>query len=351
MKRTAQVFLLFLLWTLEAGLAYGGCLGGNLKGTNLSGAEFATQKLPGVLGTDYAYPSRNDLVFFKYTGMNLIRLPFRWERLQQSLKGPLDNAEVAQITRVISWARELDLCILLDMHNYGSYHAQRIGSDAVEASAFEDVWLRLAEAFPDTNTTALGLMNEPAALTVPQWIVLAQSTVLALRHEGASHLIMVGSGRWSGAHEFDKRFDGLSAAEAFWSFNDPLKRYVVELHQYADNNYSGTSTDCIAPERLTKIMQKLALWSQANNVRFFLGEFGVGNSAPCLADLRALLQPMEDNRVWLGWSYWAAGARWGNYPFSIHPGKGPEAAQLTMLREFLTLPLPSPLASSRKPVP
>jgi endoglucanase len=352
MKHLKRIFLhglLGLLGLLGAGLAQGNCLDASLKGTNLAGAEFAAHKLPGVLGTDYAYPARSDLVFFQSTGMNLIRLPFRWERVQHSLKGPLDTAEVAQIQRVIGWARELDLCILLDLHNYGSYQSQKIGSDAVEASAFEDVWLRLATAFPDADTTALGLMNEPAALPVPQWIALAQSTVLALRRAGANHLLMVGSGRWSGAHEWDKRFDGLSAAEAFWSFNDPLKRFAVELHQYADANYSGTHTDCIAPERLTKIMQKLALWSQSNPVRFFMGEFGVGNSAACLADLRVLLQAMQDSRVWLGWSYWSAGARWGNYPFNIHPGKGPEAAQLTVLREFLTLPLPSPLASNHRP--
>jgi endoglucanase len=343
--------LLCTLWLLAAGLAYGGCLANNLRGTNLSGAEFATQTLPGRLGYEYAYPSRSDLVYFQSTGMNLIRLPFRWERVQHSLKGPLDTAEVAQIARVIDWARELDLCVLLDLHNYGTYHGQRIGSDAVEASAFEDVWLRLAAAFPDANTTALGLMNEPAALPVPQWLAVAQSTVLALRRKGASHWLMVGSGRWSGAHEFEKRFDGISAAEAFWSFTDPLKHYAIELHQYADNNYSGTSTECIAPERIDKIMQRLALWSQANNVRFFMGEFGVGNSAACLADLRALLQPMKDSSVWLGWSYWSAGARWGPYPFSIQPGKGPEAAQLTLLREFLPLRLPSPLASNRRPAP
>jgi endoglucanase len=334
-----RITLLFLFWMLEAGLAFGGCLDTSLRGTNLSGAEFAAQKLPGVLGTDYAYPSRSDLVYFKSTGMNLIRLPFRWERVQHSLKGPLDIAEVAQIKRVIDWARELDLCILLDLHNYGSYHAQKIGSDAVEGAAFEDVWLRLADAFPDAGSTALGLMNEPIALPVPQWIALAQSTVLALRSKGANHWLMVGSGRWSGAHEWDKHFDGVSAAEAFWSFNDPLKRYAVELHQYADNNFSGTGTACIAPERLTSIMQKLTQWSQTNNVRFFMGEFGTGNSPACLAALRALLQPMQDSQVWRGWSYWSAGVRWGSYPFSIQPGKGSEAAQLTLLREFLPAPL------------
>lgn len=319
-----------------AGLALAGCLEGPQKGTNLAGAEFAAQRLPGVQGTDYAYPTQADLAYFAATGMNLIRLPFRWERVQHEARGPLDAAEVAELTRVIDTARALHLCVLLDLHNYGTYYSKRIGSDALENSAFEDLWLRLAAAFPETGSTALGLMNEPAALGGAQWMALAQSTVLALRSAGAAHLIMVASPRWSGAHEWDKRFDGMSAADAFARFQDPAQRFVVELHQYTDGNFSGTGTACIAPERLRQTMQTVARWSAAHSVRFFMGEFGASDSPQCLSALRALLEPMQDSKVWLGWSYWAAGARWGAYPFSIHPGNKPEAAQLTLLREFLT---------------
>jgi endoglucanase len=335
MRNLVLLWLLLPIGLLGASLAHADCQDKTLKGTNLSGAEFATQNLPGALGTDYAYPARSDLVFFKSTGANLIRLPFRWERVQHSLNGPLDGAEVAQITQVLMWARELDLCVLLDLHNYGTYYSQPIGSSAALGSAFEDVWLRLAKAFPDTHTTALGLMNEPAAVPAVQWMALAQSTVLALRKGGSGHWLMVGSARWSGAHEWDTRYDGLSAAEAFGRFKDPLNRYAVELHQYVDSNHSGTSTDCMAPERLEQSMRTLARWSQANRVRFFMGEFGAGSAPACLAALRALLQPMQDSRVWLGWSYWSAGARWGPYPFNIQPGRGPEAAQLTLLRGFM----------------
>ena len=327
--------------SLGMGTAHSGCLQGPLKGVNLAGAEFGTKKLPGVLGTDYAYPSRDDLAYFRASGMNVIRLPVRWERVQRVLHGPLDAAEVAQIKRVMAWARALGLCVVLDLHNYATYASQPIGSSAVSAQAFEDVWLRLAAAFADADTTALGLMNEPAAMPVPAWLALAQSTVLALRSAGAPHLLLLGSGRWSGAHEFEKLFDGISSAQAFARFTDPLNRYAVELHQYADANFSGTSADCIPPQRLVTTMQALERWSRSSGVRLFMGEFGVGSSEACLADLRALLGPMQDARIWLGWTYWAAGARWGKYPFSIHPAQGAaEAAQLGVLRQFLP-PTPS----------
>jgi endoglucanase len=330
--------LVACLWALWIGIVHGGCLDVPLKGVNLAGAEFAAQKLPGVLGTDYVYPTRVDLVFFRAAGMNTIRLPFRWERVQHVLLGPLDAAELMQIGRMIGWASELGLCIVLDMHNYGVFGSQKIGGDEVSPAAFEDVWQRLLTIFPDANTTAAGLMNEPAALKATQWISVAQSTVLALRRAGAKHLLLVGSGRWSGAHEWGKRFEGSSAADAFEHFTDPLNRYAIEVHQYFDSNFSGTSVECIAPHSLHQTMQLLARWSQEHKVRFFMGEFGASGTTACLTDLRTLLEPMQESRVWLGWTYWAAGALWGSYPFSIHPSKGTETPQLTLLREFLPTP-------------
>ena len=51
-------------------------------GVNLSGAEFGQTSLPGTFGSDYTYPTSAEVDYYKSTGMNFIRLPFRWERLQ-----------------------------------------------------------------------------------------------------------------------------------------------------------------------------------------------------------------------------------------------------------------------------
>ena len=334
MKTIAFWFFLFC-----ATLAHGVCLSPQLKGVNLAGAEFGSQKLPGVLGSDYIYPSQANLGYFRDIGMNVIRMPIRWERIQRQLHGRLDSNELAQIKQVLGWAREMKLCILLDIHNYASYNGQPLGTAAVSAIALEDVWMRLAQALPDYNNLAIGLMNEPVAMRPSQWLSLAQATVLALRRAGSQHLILVGSGRWSGAHEFDVRLDGgQSAAEVFASFRDPLKRFAVEVHQYADSDYSGAGTQCIDAGRLRSIMQTLATWSKQNRVRLFMGEFGVPNDPDCLTAMLALLHAMQDNSVWLGWTYWAAGPWWGNYHLSIQPGSSgvPPGSQLSVLRNFLT---------------
>lgn len=327
---------IFLLCAQLTAGVHAGCLDQQrLLGVNLSGAEFSSRRLPGTLYRDYLYPSQQDLRYFKEAGMNMVRLPFRWERLQRRIHAPLETTDLEQLQRVVGWARELDLCILLDLHNYGSYYGHPLGSPEVPVSAFIDLWQRLSLAFDDPTTTAFGLMNEPAAVPVPVWLAIAQDSVLALRRAGARNLLMVPSGRWSGAHEWGRSFDGVSAADAFRQFHDPLDNFVIELHQYADANYSGTGSTCIDAARLRNIMARVTTWAMREKKRFFLGEFGGNTSPACMAALRALAGSMQDPAAWLGWTYWSAGPWWGGYPFSIQPADHREAAQLTLLRDFL----------------
>jgi endoglucanase len=60
-------------------------------GVNLAGAEFG--KIPGRHATDYAYPSSALIDYYAQLGFNLIRVPFRWERLQPRLGAPLAGDE------------------------------------------------------------------------------------------------------------------------------------------------------------------------------------------------------------------------------------------------------------------
>jgi endoglucanase len=77
--------------------------------------------------------------------MNLIRLPFLWERLQRSLNAPLDTNELARIETVVGFAAERGIIVLLDPHNSARYNGNLIGSSEVPVSAFADFWRRIAE--------------------------------------------------------------------------------------------------------------------------------------------------------------------------------------------------------------
>lgn len=321
---------------LAAGAAQGGCLdSGNLTGVNLAGAEFNSSRIPGVMNKDYVYPTREELVYWKGKGATAIRLPFRWERVQPALMGELDEAQIAAIKSVVDVAVELNLCLILDLHNYGTYGGQAIGSAGVPQDAFFDVWQRLAERFPDASHVALSLMNEPKGLTIAQWATVAQNTVLHLRNAASPHLILAGGGRWSGVHEWTKEFSGTSNAKAFADVRDPIGRLAIEVHQYADANFSGTGTTCLAPERFDSMFAAVSDWARQTGHKLFLGEFGVPASPDCLAALDHILSLTTDRTVWQGWTYWAAGRWWGSYPLSIEPRAGADAPQTAVVGRYL----------------
>jgi len=325
-----------LLLCMSTQAVFAQCLGSEqLKGVNLAGAEFNSKKKPGIINKDYAYPSNGDLDYVKKIGGNIIRLPFLWKRIQPTLMTDLDPAELRALRNTVTQANSRGLCVILDVHNYATYRGgEVIGSPTVPVEAFFDLWKRLAAEFPKPEGTIFGLMNEPAKISIAQWAPIAQQTVNELRKAGAKNIILVPGGRWSGAHEWMKDKSGTSNAIAFAGLTDPLKRTWLEAHQYADSNYSGTGKECIDASRLQKILSDLTGWARQNKQKLFLGEFGVASDAKCLAALDAMLAGMTDQTVWRGWTYWAAGAWWGNYPFSIQPKDGVDAPQTAVLKKY-----------------
>jgi endoglucanase len=53
--------------------------------------------------------------------------------------------------------------------------------------------------------------------------------------------------------------------------------------------------------------------------------------------LTRFLELMQ-NSAWRGWSYWAAGSWWGNYPLALSGPKQPESAQWARLKPFFYHP-------------
>jgi endoglucanase len=304
-----------------------------LRGVNLSGAEFNSSRVPGVRNKDYTYPNPADYDYIRSIGGNVVRLPFRWERIQPELMQPLDAAELKALSSTVSEASQRGLCVILDVHNYGTYRGQKLGSDQVPAEAFFDLWKRLANEFNDPEQTIYGLMNEPAKIDIAQWAPIAKKTVEAIRDSGSKNVILVAGGGWSGAHDWMK--GNPSNAEAFATLKDPLRRTWLEAHQYADRGFAGVKQECIDPEQLKKVLASLTGWAREHHQKLFLGEFGVASNDTCMAALDTILAGTDDAKVWRGWTYWAMGRWWGKYPMSIQPQDGRDAPQTAVLKKYL----------------
>ncbi len=320
----------------------------HLAGVNISGAEFNGRKVPGVPNTDYFYPARATMDYVAGKGLNSIRVPFLWERMQPQLNGPLDSAELQRLTSVVQYATGKGLYVILDVHNYGYYRQQVIGSVAVPVTALASLWQQLADSYKSNGKVGFGLMNEPKGLPTETWLDAANQAIAAIRQTGAQNTVYVPGNAWTGAHSWASTSYGTSNATAMRNIVDPANNYVYELHQYLDSNYSGTHPECKNESIGVTTLTGVTNWLRQNNKKGFLGEFGAGSDPTCLAALEAMLKYMDDNRdVWVGWTYWAAGAWPPSYFTSVQPVNGQDRPQMAVLLRHLSAPAESTGSGAR----
>lgn len=304
-------------------------------GVNLAGAEFKSSIRPGTLFKDYTYPGESDYAYYASKGMNVVRLPFLWERLQPQAFGALDTQQLSLLHMAVLRAKAQQLHVVLDVHNYAKYHGKRIGTAETPVAVFADLWSKLAAEFKDDDTVIFGLMNEPNGINANAWADAAQAGLNAIRATGARNLVLVPGTAYSGAHSWNSTgYGGTSNGEALLAITDPADRIAFEAHQYLDADYSGTSGQCRSEQIGAQKLRSFTDWLHRHSKQGFLGEFAGGSDPVCLAALDAMLEHIHANaEVWLGWTYWAGGAWWKqDYPFNVQPDKeGNEKPQMTVL--------------------
>jgi endoglucanase len=322
-------------------------------GVSLAGAEFGENNLPGTYGVNYIYPTRDEVDYFLGKGMNVLRLPFRWERLQPTAFGPFDAAEQARMDDFVAYATGRGASVLLDPHNYARYYGGLIGRE-VPITAFADFWGRLAQRYKDNPRVIFGLMNEPHDMPTEQWRDAANAAIQAIRATGASNLITVPGNAWAGAHSWNQSWYGTPNAVAMLGIVDPANNYLIEVHQYLDGDSSGRSDQCVSASIGVERVQQFTDWLRQNGRRALLGEFGGGRNPTCDAAVDALLGYLHNNTdVWMGWIWWAGGPWWGDYIFALDPSGGQDRSQMAVLSRYLgtsSAPLAPPAPPTATPL-
>lgn len=304
------------------------------RGVSLAGAEFGTN-LPGVYGTDYIYPNQQEVKYYKRKGMNIVRLPFAWERLQPKLYQNFDTKELRRLKTFVERTTDKGVYVMLDPHNYARYHDQLIGTRAVPNSAFANLWGRLARTFRHNPRVLYGLMNEPHTMPTEQWINAANTAIRTIRRQSAPQAIFVQGNEYSGAWTWHDSWYGTPNAIAMQKLRDPAKNLIIEVHQYMDEDGSGRTEDCVSTTIGAERLRRFTRWLRIQRQRGFLGEFSAGRNQKCYVALRNMVRYVERNAdVWAGWAYWAGGPWWGDFN-SIEPEQGRDKPQMDVLEEFL----------------
>ncbi len=306
-------------------------------GVNVAGGDFGASKLPGTYGRDYIYPDPDTLEYFATKGMNIIRVPLLWERIQRHLGGELDGEEMELLDAVIRYAGSKGMRVILDVHNYAKYSGSVIGTQNLPTSALGDLWRRIAEHYKDDERVFFGLMNEPHNLPSETWLEAANIAIADIRRTGAKNLILVPGNGWSSARSWVGGDYGTPNGEVMLGIEDPAHNFVYEVHQYFNADWTGTSADCQSVDIGISTLTPITEWARQHRKRAFLGEMGVGPGRTCLDALNRVLRFMnENNDVWLGWTYWAGGTWWSkDYFTSIQPLDDKDRPQMAILEKYI----------------
>ena len=206
--------------------------------------------------------------------------------MQPALNSALNSTELGRLDAVVTAATSSGAFVVLDPHNYARYWVggqpggteTLIGSTAVPNSAFADFWTRLANQYKSNTRVIFNLMNEPNTMPTEQWRDCAGCNQ---RHSSAR--------AWRTSFSFPAtpgpvRIAGKTAGTArrmqqrCSRLPIPADNFAFDVHQYLDNDSSGTSSTVVSATIGQQRLVNFTNWLHTNNRRGFLGEFAVANS-------------------------------------------------------------------------
>jgi endoglucanase len=300
-------------------------------GINISGGEYGSG---GTYGFNYIYPSAKQIDYYASKGLEVIRMPFDWDRLQKTAYGVLDPVELGRIDAVVNYATSKGLQIVLDPHTFGYGPGGMIGSAASPNSMFADFWGKVADHYKSNPNVVFGLMNEPHDQTALSWLGSVNAALSAIRATGATNEVLVPGTFWDGAWTWTTSDNSKVLAPGVI---DPGHHYTFEVHQYLDTWSSGTETTVVSEDIGWQRLTAITDWAKQTGNKLFLGEFGVSQDATSLKALDKMITYMQQHSdVWEAATYWCGGAWSASYAFSAEPIAGVDKPQLLILQQHAT---------------
>ncbi|GIW07994.1 MAG: hypothetical protein KatS3mg060_2799 [Dehalococcoidia bacterium] len=315
-------------------------------GINLTGAEYTPRSLPGVLGKDYVYPysgvttslypsGYQGLSYFRSKGLRLVRLPVRWERVQPVAFGPLSEADVAGIRRVLDEAASRQQQVIVELHNSDGYYGVKLS--AGQAGQFADVWQKLAGVLVGhPGLYGYELLNEPAELVGGSgtWKVLAQAGLEGIRRVDRSAWVLIPGYQWQKASTWRTYNEDLL-------LTDPSGKLLYAAHIYFDwdatgfHRYSydaGGAYPMIGVDRVRGYLE----WLAEHRVQGIITEYGVVDHDPrWLTVLENFLRVVDSDPWVVGAVAWAAGPLWGTpRDLGLDPLNGKDQPQMQVIAKF-----------------
>ena len=204
------------------------------------------------------YITREDIQYIKTTGINSIRVPFHYKLFtEEDYMGLSVNQDGFQrIDTLLSWCRESEVYIILDMHDApggqtgdnidDSYGYPWLMVSEESQQLFVNIWKKIADHYKN-EPLILGydLLNEPIAthFTDDMEILNAQleplymRAVKAIREVDNNHIVLLGGAQWNSNFRVftDSKFDDkiMYTCHRYWS--DTLQANIQDFVDFRDS--------------------------------------------------------------------------------------------------------------------
>jgi len=304
-------------------------------GVNESGGEFGVYSatatngtgLPGRFGVDYQFINQSTIDIFVSQGVNLFRVAFLLERMcpvAYGLGRKFNETYYTEFEMAVNYITDVQgaYCIL-DPHNYMRYNdpssqpgsGSVIGSsdpNAASTAQFQKFWNELAGRFANNEKVIFGIMNEPHDMPTSLVLKNDQAAITGIRNSGARQLIIAPGNGYTGGHAWNSSSQGdAPSSQYMYMLKDPINNLAIDIHEYFDEDFSGSHVNCTNPAPAQ--LYGLTKWLQQYNLKAMITEFGGSPTPGCASDIKGLINYMNNNDEYIGWSAWAAGPLWGTY--------------------------------------
>lgn len=281
-------------------------------GVNIGGGESGAK-----------YDSASAL-YFKKLGFNTFGLFTSWSRLVPLIStGNMKASEVTSLYNAVDYiTHKIGGFCVLELHDYGRYETDAIGNGVATQDAFVSVWTKLAMLFKNNSRVIFSLINEPHDQNNSPYIAALNAAISAIRsNAGATNMIMIQGNRWNSAMNWLNVDEwGKANTETMINVVDPLSNTIFNIHQYLDASHGGSFDGCISGNIGSLYLSGITLWLRNNNYKAYLGEFGSSNDSVCQEAVDDILSYVEANSdVWVGWSWWNAGAFLSDTSYTVEP--------------------------------
>jgi hypothetical protein len=260
------------------------------------------------------FVSLDDLYFIKSLGCNVLRIALNYRHFESDANPFVYiSTGFELLDKVIAWAREVGLYIILDLHavqgwQNGGWHCNNPDGSAHfwGQKQFEDravsLWEEIASRYRDVEFVAgYNLMNEPEAQNVEDLNRFYCRVSAAIRAIDPDHIIFLEGNQYSQRFDqFDPPFD----ANLVYSTHLYVPPGLEEVEYPGELNGANYNRG-----RLKNTYLERTAYTRHHNVPHWLGEFGCIYSYPKLESSRLRLMRdyldiiEEQGDHWTIWNY------------------------------------------------